>query len=373
MTRSHGNALPTVRQEALIRAAVLEGDAARSAWAEWRRMGGDVDRIDGASYRLLPQLYRNLAATAPGEPLLGKLRGVYRYHWYCNQVLLHDAARAVRALEAAGIPTLVLKGAALAILHYADAGARPMEDVDVLVPRERVHEAMRVLRTGGFAPVVASPEATIGLAHAETFASRSGHAVDLHWWSLEAPSRDDDFWRNAVRMEIAGQPTRALAPADQLLHLCVHGLRTHPTPPMRWVPDSLLVLRSSGGVVDWDALVAAARARAVTAHVGAGLTYLRETFAAPIPQAVVERLRDSPSSLLERWTYRAALMPPPRAARLLIHVDRYRRYRALGDVEPGTSFLRFWARERGLDHARQLPASVVRRYAEHFRARGATL
>ncbi len=370
--RAGGHAFPTFRQEALIRAAVLEGDAARSAWKQWLALGGNVDRIDGASYGLLPQVYRNLEAIAPEEPLLAKLKGVYRYHWYRNQVLLHGAADAVRALEAAGVPTLVLKGAALAILHYGDAGARPMEDVDVLVPRERVHEAMEVVRQAGFASVPATPATSVGVGHARTFLSGADHSLDLHWWALAQAARDDDFWRGAVPLALAGVRTRALAPAHQLLHVCVHGLRIHETPPLRWVPDSLLVLRSPGGEVDWEALVAGARARALTVHVGAALTYLRERFAAPVPPQVLDRLRTSPSSLLERWTYRASVMPPPRAARVLLHVDRYRRLRAAGDLEPGTSFLRFWARSRALEHPAQLPAQVLRRYVEHLRARSAT-
>jgi hypothetical protein len=372
VTRPRGQAFPTVRQEALIRAAVLEGGAARSAWKQWQALGGDVDRIDGASYGLLPQAYRNLAAIAPEEPLIGKLKSVYRYHWYRNQVLLHGAAEAVRVLEAAGIPTLVLKGAALAILHYRDAGARPMEDVDVLVPRDRARDAMRVLRAAGFSPAFPAPEAKIGVRHAETFVSPGDHAVDLHWWALWQPSRDDDLWRNAVGFELGGERTRALAPAHQLLQVPVHGLRTQETPALRWIPDALLVLRSSRGAVDWEALVAAARTRQLTTHLGAALSYLRETFAAPIPEDVLDRLAASPSSLLERWTYRAAVMPPPRATRVLLHVDRYRRLRALGDPDGRMGFVRFWARSRGLERAGQLPANVVRRYVEHLRARGAT-
>jgi len=48
----------------LLKAALQRGEAARAAWTAWQREG-DFDRLDAASYRLLPQLFVNLTGAGP--------------------------------------------------------------------------------------------------------------------------------------------------------------------------------------------------------------------------------------------------------------------------------------------------------------------
>jgi hypothetical protein len=51
----------------------------------------------------------------------------------------------VDALHAAGIPALLLKGAALVETVYPDPAQREMLDLDILVPGEQLDEASSVL------------------------------------------------------------------------------------------------------------------------------------------------------------------------------------------------------------------------------------
>jgi len=73
---------------------------------------------------------------------MGMLTGAYRRSWYRNQFLFDAAAKLIDQLAAAGVPVLVIKGAALCTLHYRDIGARPMDDVDMLVAPEHARLAM---------------------------------------------------------------------------------------------------------------------------------------------------------------------------------------------------------------------------------------
>ena len=58
----------------------------------------------------------------------------------------------VQALESAGIATLLLKGAAFVADTRLDAGMRPMNDVDVLVPTAQAGAAIDVLLSWGLCP-----------------------------------------------------------------------------------------------------------------------------------------------------------------------------------------------------------------------------
>jgi hypothetical protein len=124
-----GGFRPTARQELLLRAALLPTAEAGAAWSEWAA-GPAMDNLDEGSYRLLPLVYRNLKAQRIQHRLMGTLKGLYRRAWCENQLLFHRTVGVLESLRKAGIPTLLLKGAALALEYYKDLGARPMSDLD---------------------------------------------------------------------------------------------------------------------------------------------------------------------------------------------------------------------------------------------------
>jgi Uncharacterised nucleotidyltransferase len=309
---------PTREQELLLRAAVLQGMAALEAWREWRALV-EIEALDRASLRLLPQLYRNLVQHGVADPWLGKLKGIYRYAWSRNQLMLGATAGVLAAFRAAGIETLILKGVALSALHYRDRGARPMDDIDVLVPWRHAASAMRLLEGCGWAPCVAGPAAVhIAYRHALGFRTPKGGELDLHWnVLLESchPGAAASFWRAAVPLEVAGISTKALCPADQLLHVCVHGTRWSSPPPIRWIADAMMVLHSAGDTLDWNRLVEEAARRRLGVTAERALAYLVARLEAPVPVDVLARLRAMPRWRFERLEYHAKSRP--RAARLL--------------------------------------------------------
>src|SRR5207237_7629349 len=104
--RRRPDAWPTREQERLLRAALLRGPLALEAWDEWKA-GADMDPLDAGSYRLLPQLYRNLHRQGVDEPVLVLFRGIYRRTWYENQLRFHQLAGLLRSFRDAGIDTMV--------------------------------------------------------------------------------------------------------------------------------------------------------------------------------------------------------------------------------------------------------------------------
>src|SRR3990172_6475884 len=108
-----GSMFPTRAQELLLRAALLQGEPARHAWQHWRMQVNLEQEWDAGTYRLLPLVYHNLRALGVDDPLMSKLRGIYRREWYKNQMLFHTIAEVLRLFHAAGIETMILKGSAL--------------------------------------------------------------------------------------------------------------------------------------------------------------------------------------------------------------------------------------------------------------------
>lgn len=309
---------PTAEQRLLLRAALLEGASAVAAWREWRQRV-DLDGIDEASGRLLPQLARNLSLLGVEDPILPRLRGVRRRVWTQNTERLIETASLVRMLEEAGVATMVLKGAALATLYYPDRGLRPMTDTDVLVPTRQARPVMALLMERGWTPEgwipeARRPELTLGVHHAHEFRHPSGQSLDLHWhvlWECGALDADDDFWAAAVPLDLRGTLTRTLCPTDQLLHVCVHGARWSGAPSLRWAADAHMILQRQGISIDWDRLVDQSCRRGLVLPMRATLSLLAEILEAPVPPGVLATLR----GIAVPWTQRVEHATGTRAAR----------------------------------------------------------
>jgi hypothetical protein len=258
---------------------------------------------------------------------------------------------------------MVLKGASLSLLAYGSPGVRPMDDVDVLVPIERRIDAVEVMRKAGWRPEKADVEAWARVHHSIGIDGPQGGNMDLHWFSLWQPARDEPLWRKAVPLELSGVPTLAPCPADQLLLVCVHGTPWSPLPPFRWIADAAAVIRSAGDGLDWDRLVSEAGRRQLTVASAAALGYLREEFDLAVPVAVLDRLRAALASRHERAAFRAACQPDSPLRTLRMAWDRYRRLRDLDTGAPRpTSFVSFARRFWGLDSAWRLPLHASRAF-----------
>lgn len=287
----------------------MQGEPAQAAWRQWVSQA-DFDNLDAGSMRLLPLLYRNLEKVDPGHPLLPKLKGTYRKTWCRNQLLFDRMTGLLGALQAAGIETMVLKGGALIPLHYLDFGLRPMQDFDILVPFAQAGPAIEVLTANGYVrhehtPGEKSLDWLLANGHGGCFQDSSGQEVDLHWHLLPQcvqEDADEDLWLDGVTTVIHGLPVRALNSADQLLHVCAHGLEVNQVPPIRWVADAMIVLRTAA--IDWPRLVGQAERRRLTLKLSDALSYLRRALAADIPAEVLLELLNKKLPLAERLVHK---------------------------------------------------------------------
>ena len=294
----------------MLRAALSKDQTTLRAWEKWKSIA-DIDRIDAGSYRLLPLVYTSLKRWDHSDSLMPTLKGIYRRTWYQNQMLFYRSVGVLRAFHDAGISTVVLKGAALAVLYYKDIGARPMNDFDILVPTERALTALDVLREIGLSPKKGPTDKltppNLYRIHGFGFINGNGLEIDLHWHVLKGsldPNADVDFWESPGEINVSGIQTLALNPTDQLLHVCGDGERwDRVIPPIRWVADAMAVVNTSYADIDWDRLVEQVQKHRLRPSLSYTLRYLCERFDAPIPREVFDRLKRIPVTIMERIDY----------------------------------------------------------------------
>jgi len=368
-----GGSWPTPAQELLLRAALLAGDEARSAWETWQAGTPDLGALDHGSIRLLPLLYANLRALGVSHPRMDVLHGTYRKAWYQNRVLLHRIGRVLQALNEAGVPTMVLKGIALLASLEAEIAVRPMDDGDVMVPSDRVAVAADVL--GGLGLHThwdLSPDRHAAI-HAAPFADGERYWLDLHWHALRedcAPGADAGVWAAAIPVRVDGVATLAPTLTDQLLHACVHGVRWNPEPPLRWVADAAMLIRT--GKIDWELLAERAQRHRFAPVLAVALDYIARLVDLPIPAGFVAGRLGAPVAAWETRELCLQMEPLTELRRLRLHWYRHRRLRGgEGGFKTLISFPGYLRRFWGLRSFVEVPRYLAReRPAIHRRTAG---
>ena len=294
---------PSYEQDIVLRAAILNGEPALAAFHEWLGLI-DLDQdFDPATFRLLPLLYGNLRKLGVEHPIMGRLKGVYRLTWYKNHKLFDSMRPALAALVHAGIRTMLLKGAPLVLKHYSNHALRPMADIDVLVPAAYAPRAIDVLKSLGWRPSNHPSPNFFKYHYQMVLSSADKREIDIHWHchtELSGFGNDDLLWSSARPLDFNGVATLAPDPTRHLIGTILHGLRWNPVPPIRWIPDAIILLRTSGSDIAWDEIVGFARDQQLTFRLHLGLSYLQNRFDVPIPDGVLAELQRVRMSVIER-------------------------------------------------------------------------
>jgi hypothetical protein len=321
---------PDPLQLSLLRVAFLERDQAVEEWSVLRR-GLVLDDIwDPETHRLFPLVYRRLVHLGVEDPELPRLKGLHRHAWYQNQLNLGRLAPFLTRLEGAGIRTMVLKGLPLALRFYGDLGSRPMNDVDVLVPTERMADALQLLeqdgwrshRDGRHPPQKLTAGFSLISHHSRIVTASDGFYVDLHWHLREQfvlPGEEmtssDDFWAAAEPFEVGDVATRTLCTTDLFLHAIVHGIVSQRDARARWAADAMVVL-GHPEAVDWERLIHQAERRRLVLIMRAALDYLVKNLRAAVPLDVLARLDRVPTTPDDKRAFERALSLDPYGPRL---------------------------------------------------------
>jgi hypothetical protein len=210
----------------------------------------------------LARLHDPTIPAAVAARLLAKFREALARH----VVMSRDLATLLRALAAARIPTIPLKGAYLGETVYPHPALRPMSDIDVLVPMDDRLRVDEILRGLGYRRGSDAHSWAFDLAYdSATFYDGPGGArVDVHWRLLNEPryawSRvdGDGVWDRAVPVTLAGERTLALSPEDLVLSLAAHLAVHHGLSGLVWYWDLKLVLDRWSTTLDAEVLLARA-------------------------------------------------------------------------------------------------------------------
>ncbi|HEV2070899.1 MAG TPA: nucleotidyltransferase family protein [Acidimicrobiales bacterium] len=145
----------------------------------------------------------------------------------------YEAGVAVEHLRAAGVPSILLKGAAIATWLYQGGEVRPYQDVDLLVSPSRLDTAIAALAELGYADeLVNAHPAEFGPKERELVGPGNVH-IDLHHGLIGVSAPSQRCWDVLVGRTTAFQLTpsvqvQVLDPAARAMHLALHAAQNGP-------------------------------------------------------------------------------------------------------------------------------------------------
>ncbi|MFZ0548141.1 MAG: nucleotidyltransferase family protein [Candidatus Promineifilaceae bacterium] len=217
----------------------------------------------------------------------------------------------LKRLEAAGVASLVLKGAALGEVVYPDVFQRPSGDIDVLVPKADYQRARTVMLENGYRSKRGDRSEQMGWVKDEEFLPAEDeqdrqYVVELHWdltsqAQLQNKIDVDGLFGRAGETAVSGMdnPIRTLHPVDALVHTCFHLFYKHISAlRLIWLYDIHLLAEQIERMGLWREAIALSQEWQARLALKYCLEMAQDWFQTPFPERVRD-LGDKPAALEE--------------------------------------------------------------------------
>jgi hypothetical protein len=300
--------------EKLLLHAIIDNDEDKSlnSFKQWTRMI-NFDEMEGGSFRLIPLLYKRLSLRQDDFEHKIRMKGIYRYFLYKNNLIIHKSKNMLEALNNHHIPFIVLKGASLLASYYDDRALRPMSDMDILVHKEDVYKAIQVLSDLGWHSKSNKDVAlNINSRNAMGFKNDEGFEIDIHWHVIYQccwDGADKCYWNNTEEAMLTDMKVRILSPTLLLLHTCAHGIRWNEMSAIRWITDACKIIEKRGRDIDWQLLYREAEEKRLVYCLKRAMDILKEEFSVTIPEDFIKLINSVKPSSQEKKLYNELINP----------------------------------------------------------------
>lgn len=304
----------------------------RGPLARERTEGLDWDRVVAVGIKnrmpvLLADVFRAtgvMTCLSPGaraelEAGVAKYRDNARRLGEDLRCYLNHAARRGQAV-------VVLKGLWLSLKVYGNAAMRPGSDIDVLLRRKDIAEALAILEEEmGYGRWWRPLLDDLYYARHHLHQQRCNHDRSIWFephWALDHPYTRltidyEGLMDHTTAGELWGEPVREMSLPDLLISLAVHLVKhavylpatiNRPDLPRLILADSMLmyfvdvaeVVKQYEDEIDWQLTVELAREGGTVAILGSVLRVCRDCLAAPVPQWVLAELPVQPPGVVTR-------------------------------------------------------------------------
>jgi hypothetical protein len=325
-------------------------------WDSLARMA----HAEGIGPLLYWKLSKSESFSSLSEETRNFLRLLYASTGIKNQIIFNELESLARSFQQAGIAVVALKGVCFALTVYPDIALRPMGDMDLLVPKAKLADAIEIAKSLDYRNTMpdASPGLSGLLSH-EIHLQKSGAQsimLELHHslvavkaYSYAVPV--DWFWEQTEPLKPSSskmffEDLLMLTPEAQILFAAGHAMLQHGRQfsPMRWFYDLDRLIRLYNARIDWDLLLSQARAFEWGSALDETLKQTVAYFNTPVPERVLASL----SEVSDRYRGLVEIKPTRLSTHTLLEhhkllsLNAYGRFRRiLALLIPSPSYMRW--------------------------------
>ena len=194
------------------------------------------------------------------NPIVRKLQLNFQENSARNMLLSDRLLSICRTLQEQGIVFVPVKGLILADQVFPNRDLRRLNDLDILVQRNSVGQAVEVLKQNGMSLIGKESVADSDLLKGRDVGLGGtlkgfAYTLELHWKFKDKflNLREDLLWSNLVELDWNGIKLQVFSPELTLLHL-VHHLHYHGF-PLKILIDVAAALRTYNGVLNWTKIL----------------------------------------------------------------------------------------------------------------------
>ncbi len=268
------------------------------------RQGVNWDYLIRAAihHSLLPLLHSHLSATCASDlpnTVFDKLKELSQDNSRYNLLLTGELIKLRTLFQSHNIPIVPFKGPILAACFYGSIGLRQFSDLDLLVRKQDVIKAGKLLISARYLPrynlAVTQQAMMIERKCEEPFDRDDNESmIDLHWAIV--PTRFSfapdtvSIWKRLEKVSLNGVEFLTVSPEDLVMLLCVHGAK-HAWERLSWICDLAELIRARPGL-DWELIIETATENHSERILFLGLFLIKDLLGAPLPAEMLQKLRD---------------------------------------------------------------------------------
>jgi hypothetical protein len=304
---------------------------------------------------LLYWQFRHAPQSIP-EAVFGRLKQSYLTTLARNRIFLSELERVLRLLCSQGIEVVLLKGALFVRSLYEELGLRPMSDLDLLLRKAAIPQAVSLLKQNGYQEPVLHQSNLVKQDVTHDVHLRLAHApyvdLEVHWLLVGGEKfrqkTDMDWFWNRIVLHPAYPDggVYTLSPSAHLLYLCGHLGVQHGLGSigLLWLIDIVRFLQKYEGEVDWSDFIRGARHLSWSAAAYYTFKEVQTTFHVSPPEAVLEQLHSQITAEEEKHVRSISVAAPSRvvwAWNQFQQLDNAARLRnVIGRLFPSLAFMR---------------------------------
>jgi Uncharacterised nucleotidyltransferase len=285
--------LPTPDDTVLLRACLDKGESGREACESWFGSHDNPKRDLNREFvkSLVPLMSRAVRthSVQVNDTFLTVLRTGALREELRTRTYRHICQRMLSALVAEGIPTIVIKGAAIAETVYPHPAVRHSHNIELLVEPQRLDEIVGLLVPLKFVP---SPKIRTATRQSIELTHESGLPAVLHCDPFQIPlcnAAVPKMFSRTVGAQISDTPVQVLSPSDALLLSCANEACSGVIESNRSIIDAWFIVDQYRDL-DWDLLLQTAHESHLELPLWKRLSYLFHELKSPIPPQFLDRL-----------------------------------------------------------------------------------